>query len=64
MKDLRALYQDHAAKMLVSRAYGGFRPQQAQTVMTNRNRAREGLDGQGRAPRPNKIYHRLERQSV
>jgi len=62
MKDLRALYQDLAAKMLVlagvPEASAG---KQAQTVMTIETAlAKASMDKVERRD-PNKIYHRLER---
>ena len=62
MKDLRALYQDHAAKMLaLAGAPEASARKQAQTVMTIETAlARASMDKVERRD-PNKIYHRLER---
>ena len=62
MKDLRALYQDHAAKMLaLAGAPEASARKQAQTVMTIETAlAKASMDKVERRD-PNKIYHRLER---
>src|SRR6266850_1986391 len=62
MKDLRALYQDHAAKMLVlAGAPEASARKQAQTVMAIETAlAKASMDKVERRD-PNKIYHRLER---
>ena len=62
MKDLRNLYQDHAAKMLaLAGVPEASARKQAQTVMTIETAlAKASMDKVERRD-PNKIYHRLER---
>src|SRR6266446_1153543 len=65
MKELRALYQDHVAKMLVlAGAPQASAKQQAQTVMNIETAlAKASMDKVERRD-PNKIYHRLERAGL
>jgi predicted metalloendopeptidase len=65
MKDLRTLYQDHVAKMLILLgAPDASAKQQAQTVMNLEIAlAKVSMDKVERRD-PNKIYHRLERAGL
>jgi putative endopeptidase len=65
MKDLRALYQDHVAKMLVlAGGSDAAARQQAQAVMNIETAlAKASMDKVERRD-PNKIYHRLERAGL
>ncbi len=64
-KDLRALYQDHVAKMFVlAGAQDAAAKKQAQTVMAIETAlAKASMDKVERRD-PNKIYHRLERAGL
>src|SRR5947207_5486537 len=62
MKDLRALYQDHAAKMLLlAGAPEASARKQAKTVMTIETALAQASMDKVERRDPNKIYHRLER---
>jgi putative endopeptidase len=65
MKELRALYQDHIAKMLtLAGAQEGAAKQQAQVVMNLETAlAKVSMDKVERRD-PNKVYHRLERAGL
>jgi endothelin-converting enzyme/putative endopeptidase len=65
MKDLRTLYQDHVAKMLVlAGAPEAAAKQQAQVVMKVETAlAKASMDKVERRD-PNKVYHRLERAGL
>src|SRR5262249_28040976 len=65
MKELRALYQDHVAKMLALLGTPeASAKQQAQTVMNVETAlAKASMDKVERRD-PNKIYHRLERAGL
>src|SRR4051794_34139007 len=65
MKDLRALYQDHVAKMLVlAGAPDAAAKQQAQTVMNIETALAKAWRKRAARRAPNKIYHRLERTGL
>src|SRR5581483_6383356 len=65
MKDLRALYQDHVAKMLeLAGEQEGAAKKQAQVVMNIETAlAKDSMDKVERRD-PNKIYHRLDRAGL